>query len=95
MHVLLVDAAVTQALHDGAHGITEVSHAKLSKRALDNEQSSRCPRKSNSLVACQVFAVMLALEALDAEVHDAVVKSSPPRCLSPAVANSKDAIFNG
>ena len=38
MHVLLVDAAVTQALHDEAHGITEEVHAKLSKRARDNEQ---------------------------------------------------------
>ena len=33
------------------------------------------------MVACQVFAMMLALEALDAEVHDAVVNSSPPRCV--------------
>ena len=38
MHVRLVDAAVSQALHDKAHGIPEVVHAKFSKRALDNEQ---------------------------------------------------------
>ena len=30
---------------------------------------------SRSLVACQVFAMDLALEAQDAEVHNAVVKS--------------------
>ena len=94
MHVILVDAAVTQALYDGAHGITEVSHAKLSKRALDMSKVVDALERVTR-VACQVFATMLALEALDAEVHDAVVKSSPPRCLSPAVANSKDAIFNG
>ena len=33
--ILLVDAAVKQALHDEALGTTEVDHAKLLKRARD------------------------------------------------------------